>query len=94
MTIIDYKKDTGEFHIHVFGKISQLHIDFLKRFIPKSKKSDDISIGVGSIFENDDQHETYFDLISWGFLEDRYDHSIDELVVQLTSIGKKIIEQF
>ena len=103
MTVIDYKKDTGEFHIHVFDKLSKHHIDFLQQFIPKNEKSNYITIDMNDLFKDDDSdsfknfqgiHKTYFELTDWNFLESRYDHSTEKSVVQLTSMGKKIIEKF
>lgn len=97
MTIIDYKKETGEFHIHVYDKILPSHIDFLKRFIPKNKKNSDISIDMGELFKDDDSfgdiHRLYYDLTDWGFLEMVYDQSEEKSTVRLTGIGKKIFEK-
>jgi len=89
MTIIDYKKETGEFHIHIFDTLSPGHISFLQKFATTDNNSNEMK----DLFDDDISHKLYYDLCDCGFLEVIYDHSIEKTVVRLTKFGKKIIEK-
>jgi hypothetical protein len=100
MTIVDYKKDTGKFSIHISDVLTETHIDQLKRFTTK-KQYETIEIPLDELFRQEDvdndlwqkMYHLYWELTEWGFLEQKYDNHEEKEVVKLTDLGKIILSK-
>ena len=99
MTIINYKKDTSKFTIHISDVLTEKHIEFLKKFEPSKQYNERVEFSMDELFKSDGEddwegsYRLYLDLSGWGFLKEIFDHHDNKQVSQLTDFGRILLNK-